>query len=197
MWGEWWFLIFVVYNCCFVFKVICRLKTFEKHYIINKYYYQKYFIFLSHLHGLSPWKWRRYYVIVDLHLAVIVRGDGETSWEEGWQMLCSSRKQETRLLHWWHEHGRCRRLWNLSATRSHSPTSGLQALVIHPSHLFELKEILVVGLPYNTVFSIVCRYDSQKLTMKEIHNSHYITCMNPTSGSFTINPRLQVFIFLL
>ncbi|KAI7806173.1 dynein axonemal heavy chain 11 [Triplophysa rosa] len=34
-------------------------------------------------------------------------------------------------------------------------------------------------------------YDSQKLTMKEIHNTHYIACMNPTSGSFTINPRLQ------
>ncbi|KAA0703060.1 Dynein beta chain, ciliary [Triplophysa tibetana] len=57
--------------------------------------------------------------------------------------------------------------------------------------LFELKEILVVGLHDNTVFSIVCRYDSQKLTMKEIHNSHYIACMNPTSGSFAINPRLQ------
>nr|XP_055065627.1 dynein axonemal heavy chain 11 isoform X2 [Misgurnus anguillicaudatus] len=34
-------------------------------------------------------------------------------------------------------------------------------------------------------------YDSQKLTMKEIHNTHYIACMNPTSGSFTVNPRLQ------
>ncbi|XP_043088817.1 dynein axonemal heavy chain 11-like, partial [Puntigrus tetrazona] len=34
-------------------------------------------------------------------------------------------------------------------------------------------------------------YDSQKLTMKDIHNTHYVSCMNPTSGSFTINPRLQ------
>ncbi|XP_051576917.1 dynein axonemal heavy chain 11 [Myxocyprinus asiaticus] len=34
-------------------------------------------------------------------------------------------------------------------------------------------------------------YDSKMLTMKEIHNTHYISCMNPTSGSFTINPRLQ------
>ncbi|XP_077065347.1 dynein axonemal heavy chain 11 [Siphateles boraxobius] len=34
-------------------------------------------------------------------------------------------------------------------------------------------------------------YDSQKLTMKDIHNTHYVCCINPTSGSFTINPRLQ------
>ncbi|KAI2655454.1 Dynein axonemal heavy chain 11 [Labeo rohita] len=34
-------------------------------------------------------------------------------------------------------------------------------------------------------------YDSQKLTIKDIHNTHYVSCMNPTSGSFTVNPRLQ------
>nr|XP_056713421.1 dynein axonemal heavy chain 11 [Euleptes europaea] len=34
-------------------------------------------------------------------------------------------------------------------------------------------------------------YDRQKLTMKEIHNCQYVACMNPTVGSFTINPRLQ------
>uniref|UniRef100_A0A4W3JPZ5 Dynein axonemal heavy chain 11 n=1 Tax=Callorhinchus milii TaxID=7868 RepID=A0A4W3JPZ5_CALMI len=34
-------------------------------------------------------------------------------------------------------------------------------------------------------------YDRQKLTLKEIHNCQYIACMNPTVGSFTINPRLQ------
>ncbi|XP_009290539.2 dynein axonemal heavy chain 11 isoform X1 [Danio rerio] len=34
-------------------------------------------------------------------------------------------------------------------------------------------------------------YDSQKLTMKDINNTDYVSCMNPTSGSFTINPRLQ------
>ncbi|KAM6210848.1 LOW QUALITY PROTEIN: dynein axonemal heavy chain 11 [Sarcoramphus papa] len=33
-------------------------------------------------------------------------------------------------------------------------------------------------------------YD-RKLTIKEIHNCQYIACMNPTAGSFTINPRLQ------
>ncbi|XP_034084207.1 dynein heavy chain 11, axonemal [Gymnodraco acuticeps] len=34
-------------------------------------------------------------------------------------------------------------------------------------------------------------YDRQKLSLKEIHNTQYVACMNPTAGSFTINPRLQ------
>ncbi|XP_064397591.1 dynein beta chain, ciliary-like isoform X3 [Halichondria panicea] len=34
-------------------------------------------------------------------------------------------------------------------------------------------------------------YDRNKLTLKEIHNVQYVACMNPTAGSFTINPRLQ------
>ena len=34
-------------------------------------------------------------------------------------------------------------------------------------------------------------YDRQKLIAKEIHNTQYVACMNPTAGSFTINPRLQ------
>ncbi|XP_053322781.1 dynein axonemal heavy chain 11 [Spea bombifrons] len=34
-------------------------------------------------------------------------------------------------------------------------------------------------------------YDRQKMTLKEIHNCQYVACMNPTSGSFTINQRLQ------
>ncbi|XP_071954573.1 dynein beta chain, ciliary-like [Antedon mediterranea] len=34
-------------------------------------------------------------------------------------------------------------------------------------------------------------YDRVKLSLKEIHNCQYISCMNPTSGSFTINSRLQ------
>uniref|UniRef100_A0A672GEB4 Dynein axonemal heavy chain 11 n=1 Tax=Salarias fasciatus TaxID=181472 RepID=A0A672GEB4_SALFA len=34
-------------------------------------------------------------------------------------------------------------------------------------------------------------YDRQKLTLKEIHNTQYVACMNPTAGSFIINPRLQ------
>ncbi|KAL3316100.1 Dynein heavy chain 9, axonemal [Cichlidogyrus casuarinus] len=34
-------------------------------------------------------------------------------------------------------------------------------------------------------------YDRAKLTLKEIHNTQYVACMNPTAGSFTIDPRLQ------
>lgn len=34
-------------------------------------------------------------------------------------------------------------------------------------------------------------YDRNKLTLKDIHNCQYVACMNPTSGSFTINQRLQ------
>lgn len=34
-------------------------------------------------------------------------------------------------------------------------------------------------------------YDRTRLTLKDIHHCQYVACMNPTSGSFTINPRLQ------
>ncbi|CAL8284422.1 unnamed protein product [Lota lota] len=34
-------------------------------------------------------------------------------------------------------------------------------------------------------------YDRTKLTLKEIDNCQYVVCMNPTAGSFPINPRLQ------
>ena len=34
-------------------------------------------------------------------------------------------------------------------------------------------------------------YDRNKLSPKDIHNCQYVACMNPTAGSFTINPRLQ------
>lgn len=34
-------------------------------------------------------------------------------------------------------------------------------------------------------------YDRNRLTLKDINNCQYVSCMNPTSGSFTINPRLQ------
>ncbi|XP_021937393.1 dynein beta chain, ciliary isoform X2 [Zootermopsis nevadensis] len=34
-------------------------------------------------------------------------------------------------------------------------------------------------------------YDRNKLTLKDIHKCQYVACMNPTAGSFTINPRLQ------
>ncbi|CAL8088370.1 unnamed protein product [Calicophoron daubneyi] len=34
-------------------------------------------------------------------------------------------------------------------------------------------------------------YDRTKLTLKEINNTQYVACMNPTAGSFTIDSRLQ------
>lgn len=34
-------------------------------------------------------------------------------------------------------------------------------------------------------------YDKTKNVQKEVNGTHYIACMNPTSGSFTITPRLQ------
>merc|ERR1712048_1009373 len=34
-------------------------------------------------------------------------------------------------------------------------------------------------------------YDRAKLTLKDISNVQFVSCMNPTAGSFTINPRLQ------
>lgn len=34
-------------------------------------------------------------------------------------------------------------------------------------------------------------YDRVKLSIREISNTQYVACMNPTAGSFTINPRLQ------
>lgn len=34
-------------------------------------------------------------------------------------------------------------------------------------------------------------YDRQRLTVKEVSNCQYVSCMNPSAGSFTIDPRLQ------
>jgi dynein heavy chain len=34
-------------------------------------------------------------------------------------------------------------------------------------------------------------YCRNKLSLKEIHNTQYVASMNPTAGSFAINPRLQ------
>jgi dynein heavy chain len=33
--------------------------------------------------------------------------------------------------------------------------------------------------------------DRHKLTPKNINNTQYVACMNPTAGSFVVNPRLQ------
>lgn len=34
-------------------------------------------------------------------------------------------------------------------------------------------------------------WDRSKITVKDIGNTQYICCMNPTAGSFIVNPRLQ------
>ncbi|BFF92572.1 dynein beta chain ciliary [Drosophila madeirensis] len=34
-------------------------------------------------------------------------------------------------------------------------------------------------------------YDRQKMTLKDIHKCNFVACMNPSAGSFTIDPRLQ------
>jgi dynein heavy chain len=33
-------------------------------------------------------------------------------------------------------------------------------------------------------------YDRQKMTIKIIKNCQYLACMNPSAGSFSVNPRL-------
>lgn len=48
------------------------------------------------------------------------------------------------------------------------------------------------GNPPEGNISVPCRYDRNKLTLKDIHNCQYVSCMNPTAGSFTIDSRLQV-----
>ena len=54
--------------------------------------------------------------------------------------------------------------------------------------------------PYNTQTAIALVrqhkdydhwYDRSKLALKDINNTLYIAAMNPTAGSFIINPRLQ------
>ena len=40
-------------------------------------------------------------------------------------------------------------------------------------------------------------YDKQKLTMKKITNTMYVSAMNATAGSFVINPRLQRWFWVL
>lgn len=54
--------------------------------------------------------------------------------------------------------------------------------------------------PYNTQTAIELMrqkqdynhwYDRAKITVKDIGNTSYLCCMNPTAGSFIINPRLQ------
>ena len=40
-------------------------------------------------------------------------------------------------------------------------------------------------------FDYAAWYDRTKLTLKEVHNLQFLSCMNPTAGSFFVDPRLQ------
>ena len=40
-------------------------------------------------------------------------------------------------------------------------------------------------------------YDRAKLSLKKVINCAYLACMNPTAGSFVVNPRLQRHFWLL
>lgn len=125
--------------------------------------------------------------------------------EKSRQKLLPCRQQKAGLLYRWHEHASCWYLWNSAASYTSTPTSGLRPLV-RISHA--LSTSFAVGC-YQSIkhssnclvfikslsalpFLAACRYDRQKLTLKEIHNTQYVSCMNPTAGSFSINPRLQV-----
>ncbi|KAH0629591.1 hypothetical protein JD844_011790, partial [Phrynosoma platyrhinos] len=45
--------------------------------------------------------------------------------------------------------------------------------------------------PYYILLENWHMYDRNKLSLKEIMNVQYVSCMNPTAGSFTVNARLQ------
>ena len=60
--------------------------------------------------------------------------------------------------------------------------------------------------PYNTQTAIALLrqhadyehwYDRSKMTLKDVINTQYLACMNPTAGSFFVNPRLQRHFWLL
>ena len=51
--------------------------------------------------------------------------------------------------------------------------------------------IIIVLTRITIVITIITRYCRTKLTPKEVHNTQYIAAMNPSAGSFTVNPRLQ------
>lgn len=61
-------------------------------------------------------------------------------------------------------------------------------------HFWQFLLICFKLNPYNSAW---CRYCRQKLALKKIQNTQYVACMNPTAGSFVINPRLQVSLIII
>lgn len=56
------------------------------------------------------------------------------------------------------------------------------------STLFALT--LLASVPPHPLLP-VRRYDKHKILQKEITNTQYVACLNPTAGSFAITPRMQ------
>lgn len=61
---------------------------------------------------------------------------------------------------------------------------------------FNMPEVDAFGTvrPHQTIrqfFDYSHWYDRSKLTLKEVHNCQFMSCMNPTAGSFFIDQRLQ------
>ncbi|KAM6314848.1 LOW QUALITY PROTEIN: dynein axonemal heavy chain 11 [Aegotheles albertisi] len=68
---------------------------------------------------------------------------------------------------------------------------GLNMPEVNRYRTVQLHSLIPQHIDYGHCYIFFLKYDRQKLTIKEIHNCRYIACMNPTAGSFTINPKLQ------
>ena len=127
----------------------------------------------------------------------------ETSGEKGGKELRASWHQKVDLLPGRFEHAGSGHIRDGWASHFDSTAHGLWALVFDCLILYRKRDFNV----YNLILMFTklmrnknqgatqtnhFRYDRSKLSLKDIHNAQYISCMNPTAGSFTINPRLQV-----
>lgn len=123
---------------------------------------------------------------------------GATVREKNRQKLLPCRQQKNGLLYRRFKHASFWHLRDSATSHTHTPASGLWPLVRRPTLYHRIRyftKLPCVLLKKKWVFFFLCalcRYDRQKLTLKEIHNTQYVACMNPTAGSFSINPRLQV-----
>jgi len=86
-----------------------------------------------------------------------------------------------------------RKLTNRHCVKVTQSQTGVRYLKWNKHHLLHRIASIWTPLIYNTILYLydAIRYDRNKLILKDIHNCQYIACMNPTAGSFTINPRLQ------
>ena len=54
-----------------------------------------------------------------------------------------------------------------------------------------LYPLFVIRPPAPCISAPICRYDRTKWSLKQIQGVQYVACMNPTAGSYTIDPRCQ------